>query len=95
MPPHIHIKVGKPKRERQPDQDKMRTGVSSRVPHSPHTHGPRHDPNFRFSTWAQEREPKDEPHVDNKNLHLGSWLTRASANSGQKIAPGCGIKKSS
>jgi hypothetical protein len=45
--------------------------------------------------WAPEREPKDEPQASNLNLKLGRWIERASANSGPKIAPGCGTKKSS
>jgi hypothetical protein len=40
--------------------------------------------------WASEREPKDEPQASNKNLSLGKWIDRASANSGPKIAPGVG-----
>jgi hypothetical protein len=40
--------------------------------------------------WAAERIPKDEPPIANKNLALGRWVDRASANSGPKIAPGCG-----
>jgi hypothetical protein len=45
--------------------------------------------------WAKVREPKNEPHVANKNMALGQWLSRASANSGPKIAPGIGTRKSS
>jgi hypothetical protein len=55
----------------------------------------RHDDDKKIPGWAAEREPKDEPYIANKNLSLGNWLTRASANSGPKIAPGVGIKKSS
>jgi hypothetical protein len=43
--------------------------------------------------WAKHREPLIEPPAANKNLHLGQWLTRATANSGPKIAPGTGIKE--
>jgi hypothetical protein len=45
--------------------------------------------------WSAERTPKDEPYIANKNLSLGRWISRAEANSGPKIAPGCGTRKSS
>jgi hypothetical protein len=55
-----------------------------------------HDDNKQsIPGWAAEREPKTEPPIANKNMSLGNWLTRVSANSGPKIAPGCGTKKSS
>ena len=53
------------------------------------------DDNKQLSGWAPEREPKDEPRAANLNLHLGKWLDRAAANSGPRVAPGTGTKKSS
>jgi hypothetical protein len=55
----------------------------------------RHDGDKQIPGWAKHREPKIEPQAPNKNLHLGQWLDRASANSGPRIAPGCGVRKSS
>ena len=55
-----------------------------------------HDDKQQIPGWAPERQPKDEPYIVNKNLSLGRWLERASANSGPKIpkvAPGVGVKK--
>ena len=53
----------------------------------------RHDGDKQIPGWAAEREPKDEPYMANKNLHLGQWLRRTEANSGPKIAPGVGIRQ--
>jgi hypothetical protein len=53
----------------------------------------RHHDDHTPAGWAPERTPKDEPYIANKNLALGQWLTRAEANSGPKIAPGCGMKR--
>jgi hypothetical protein len=56
---------------------------------------PHHDDDKQIIPgWAPEREPKDEPYIANKNLSLGNWITRATANSGPKIAPGTGLKSS-
>ncbi len=38
--------------------------------------------------WAAPRLVKDEGYIANKNMALGRWLSRASENSGPKIAPG-------
>jgi len=54
-----------------------------------------HDDNKELPGWAKSREPKDEPQVSNLNLKLGRWIDRAAANSGPKIAPGVGVRKSS
>jgi hypothetical protein len=48
--------------------------------------------------WVPTREVKDEPYVTNKNMALGSWLSRASKNSyasNPSVAPGTGSSKSS
>ncbi len=54
------------------------------------------DKDKQLSGWAKPREKLgDEPRMTNLNMSLGRWLVRASANSGPKIAPGIGTKKSS
>jgi hypothetical protein len=69
----------------------VRVGAKSKSRRGEHSH----DDNREPAGWAKAREPKDEPYVTNKNMSLGRWLDRASANSGPKIAPGIGTKKSS
>jgi hypothetical protein len=78
--PIVVVAIGKPSPERH--RDKAR--------HHDHDSNKQQIPG-----WAAERTPKDEPQVSNLNLKLGRWIDRASANSGPKIAPGCGTKKSS
>ena len=52
-----------------------------------------HDDNKELPGWAKHREPQIERPIANKNLSLGRWIERASANSGPKIAPGTGKGK--
>ena len=58
-------------------------------------HTPRHDDDIRPG-WTRHRdEPEIEPPAKSLSLANGQWLARATANSGPRIAPGCGTRKSS
>jgi hypothetical protein len=53
-----------------------------------------HHDDQQIPGWAPARQPLIERPAANKNLYLGRWIERASANSGPKIAPGTGRKSS-
>jgi hypothetical protein len=73
----------------------MPTHIHIRMPSEAKRKPAQHDEHRRPAGWVAERVPKDEPHVANKNMALGRWIARAEANSGPKIAPGTGTRKSS
>jgi hypothetical protein len=63
----------------------IKVAIGKPPKHRGHEH---HDNDKQPAGWVKSREPLIEPRAANKNLALGRWISRASENSGPKIAPG-------